>query len=296
MSVPDLQAFVAVATHRSFRAAATELGVSPSALSHTIATLEQRLGVRLLHRTTRSVSLTDAGAHLLARIGPPLREIAGALESVDDFRDTPRGTLRITTSRGAARYVLMPIVLEFRRRFPEVQVDLVTEERLVDIVAEGLDAGVRVRDLVPKDMVAIPCGPQRVGFAIVGAPSYFEGRTRPRKPGDLLEHECIRFRMPSGTIYRWELEKRGKEVVLDVQGALTLGDEELVRRAALDGAGLAYLSDWAVHEDLAARRLVRVLAGWTPDSSGLALFHPSHRYVSASLRAFIGVMRELAPR
>jgi DNA-binding transcriptional LysR family regulator len=287
-----LNAFVALATHRSFRAAAAELSLSPSALSHAIAVLEKRVGVRLFHRTTRSVSLSEAGAQFLARVRPALREISLAMEAINDFRETPRGTLRINASRGAAHMVLLPVVLEFLARHPEMHVDLVTEERLVDIVDEGFDAGVRIAYLVPQDMVSIPCGP-RVRWAIVGAKSYFRRHPAPKVPGDLLAHNCIRFRTPSGAIYRWELEKRGKEVTIEVKGALTVTDDQLARRAALKGAGLAYLTEWAVSEDLAAGRLVRVLEDWTPEDAGLRLYYPGHRHVPAALKAFIAVLREL---
>ncbi|MFZ6182001.1 LysR family transcriptional regulator [Nannocystis pusilla] len=287
----ELEGVVAVATHRSFRAAAVELGLSPSALSHAIAGLEQRLGVRLFHRTTRSVSLTEAGTHFLARVRPALQEIAGAMRAVDDFRATPRGRLRINASRGAARWALLAPVLEFLRRYPEVQVDLVTEDRLIDIVAEGFDAGVREVDLVAPDMVAVPFGGP-VRFAVVGSPAYFARHPRPKLPADLLQHDCIRLRMASGVVYRWEFERRGEALALDVKGRLTLGDDELRRQAALEGAGLAFLSEWSVAADLAAGRLVRVLDDWTPPYPGLCLYYPAARHVPANLRAFLKVLRE----
>ncbi|XXX74472.1 LysR substrate-binding domain-containing protein [Sorangium sp. So ce134] len=289
-SLIELEAVIAVATFRSFRAAARELEMSPSALSHAVSALEQRLGVRLFHRTTRSVSLSAAGEHVVRRLQPALREVSSSLEEVHELRDTPSGTLRINTSKGAAQIAVLPMVLEMRRRHPEVRVELVTEERFVDIVAEGFDAGVRLAEAVPQDMIAIPCGPD-LSMAVVGAPSYFARRPEPRAPRDLLEHECIRRRMASGAVYRWELERRGREVAVDVRGALTLDDDDLALQAALDGAGLAYVSERSAAADIEAGRLVRVLAEWTPPFPGLRLFHPSNRLVRAALRAFIAIVR-----
>src|SRR4051794_10938546 len=227
----ELNAVVAVASHRSFRAAATELGMSPSALSHAIAALEQRMGVRLFNRTTRSVSLTEAGEQFLAKVRPALREIAEAIDATNVFRDSPAGTLRLNMSEGAARQILTPIVLEFMRRYPQMQVDLVTQGRLVDIVAEGFDAGIRLAEAVPQDMIAIPCGPEQ-RYAVVGSPAYFNSRTRPITPGDLVAHECIRGRLPSGAMLKWEFEKRGEQMMVDVKGPLTLDHYELWIEAA----------------------------------------------------------------
>ncbi|NMO19746.1 LysR family transcriptional regulator [Pyxidicoccus fallax] len=291
----ELNAVVAVATHRSFRAAAAEMGMSPSALSHAISTLEQRMGVRLFHRTTRSVALSEAGERFLSRVRPALRELSDAMEVVNEFRDTPTGTLRINASEGAARMVLMPYVLEFLLRYPDMQVDLVTEDRLIDIVAEGFDAGVRLAEAVPRDMIAVPCSPD-VSLAVVGSPRYFKGRARPATPGDLLSHNCIRFRTKSGAIHRWEFEKRGEEVAVDVKGSLTLDHDELRLQAALKGVGLAYLSEWAVAPYVASGKLIRVLEDWTPAWPGLRLYYPGHRHVPAGLRAFVGVIRELRAR
>ena len=290
--LPELNAVVAVATHRSFRAAAAELNMSPSALSHAVSTLEQRMGVRLFNRTTRSVSLSEAGEQFLARLRPALREISEAMEAVNQFRDTPAGTLRINTSEGAARMILEPVVLEFLVRYPEMRVDLVTEGRLVDIVADGFDAGIRSAEAIPQDMIAVPCSAE-ISFAVVGAPAYFKGRTRPITPADLLSHNCIRRRMASGVIYRWELEKRGEEVTIDVTGSLTLDNDNLMIEAALSGLGLAFVSEWSVSAELASGKLIRVLQDWTPAYPGICLYYPGHRHVPAGLRAFIGVIREV---
>jgi DNA-binding transcriptional LysR family regulator len=290
--LPELNAVVAVATHRSFRAAAAELGMSPSALSHAVSTLEQRLGVRLFNRTTRSVSLSEAGEQFLARLRPALREISEAMEAVNQFRDTPAGMLRINTSEVAGRMILEPIVLVFLARYPEMRVDLVTEGRFVDIVADGFDAGIRSADAIPQDMIAVPCSPE-LSFAVIGAPAYFKGRKRPAVPADLLSHNCIRRRMSSGVIYRWEFERRGEELTVDVKGSLTLDNDTLMLEAALKGVGLAYLSEWSVAAQIASGQLIRVLQDWTPAYPGICLYYPGHRHVPAGLRAFIGVIREV---
>jgi DNA-binding transcriptional LysR family regulator len=291
----ELNAVVAVASHRSFRAAATELGMSPSALSHAIAALEQRMGVRLFNRTTRSVALTEAGEQFLAKVRPALREIAEAIDASNVFRDSPAGTLRLNMSEGAARQILTPIVLEFMQRYPQMQVDLVTQGRLVDIVAEGFDAGIRLAEAVPQDMIAIPCGPEQ-RYAVVGSPAYFNSRARPKTPGDLVAHECIRGRLPSGAMLKWEFEKRGEQMVVDVKGLLTLDHYELWIEAALEGAGLAYVNEWSVSHEISSGRLIRVLEDWTQPFPGLSLYYPGHRHVPTGLRAFIGIIRETALR
>lgn len=287
----ELEAVLAVAHKRSFRAAATELGMSTSALSQTVAALEERLGVRLFNRTTRSVSLSAAGEQLVTGVAPALEAIRAALDQARSHRDTPSGTLRLNTSVGAARQVLTPILLEYLRRYPEMKVDLVTEGRFVDIVAEGFDAGIRLAESVPQDMIAIPFGlPQRL--VVVGSPAYLAAHPAPRSPTDLQAHPCIRMRLPSGSLYRWEFERRGESLLLDVQGPLTLDEPALVLEAARAGAGLAYLSEWNVAEDLAAGRLVCVLEEWTQPFPGLCLYYPGRRHVPAGLRALVELIVE----
>lgn len=288
----ELDAVVAVASHKSFRAAADELGLSRSALSHAIAALEQRLGVRLFNRTTRSVALSDAGEQFLSRIRPALKEISEAVTAAGERRDTPSGTLRINASEGAVRLFLMPYVIEFVRRYPDVRLELVSQDRMVDIVADGFDAGVRLAEGVPQDMVAIPCADD-VAFAVVGSPRYFKGRPAIRVPADVTRHACIRRRWPSGALYRWEFEKHGQEQVIDVNGPLTLDLDEPMREAALKGVGLAYLTEAHVARDIEAKRLIRVLEDWTPAYPGPRLYYPGHRHVPAALRAFIAVVKEL---
>src|ERR1700760_1053935 len=287
----ELNAVAAISAHRSFRAAATELGISPSALSHAIAGLEKRLGVRLINRTTRSVALSEAGERFLARVNPALREIAGAMEDVNAFRDTPAGNLRINAKERAAYQILRPVVAKYLRRYPDMQVELTMEGRTIDIVAEGFDAGIRLAESVPQDMVAIPCGPDS-RFIVVGAPAYFDRAQVPRSPADLLAHECIRRRMPSGNLYRWEFERRGEEIALDVPGRLTLDNDSLMVEAAVEGLGLAFVSDFWVTDQLAAGTLRAVLEDWTPPFPGLRLYYPGHRHMTAGLRAFVDLIRE----
>ncbi|WP_374652438.1 LysR family transcriptional regulator [Dongia sp.] len=285
LALNELHALAAVAAHRSFRAAAADLNVSPSALSHAVASLERRLGVRIFNRTTRSVSLTEAGENFLARIKPALREIEHAVETVNRFRDTPAGLLRLNSSEGAAERVL-PIVLDFLAAYPDMRVDLVSEGRMIDIVAAGFDAGLRLAESVPQEMVSLPLGSEEE-FAVVGTPGYFKVRGVPKVPADLFAHECIRARMPSGAIYRWEFEHQGEESRIDPPGRLTLGSHGLGLQAARASAGLAYVTRKSAEADLAAGRLVRVLTEWTPPFAGICLYYPQQRLPSAGLKAFI---------
>ena len=290
----ELEAVLAVSRRGSFRGAAVELAMSTSALSNAIGGLEARLGVRLFNRTTRSVALSEAGERFVADVAPALAQIRDAMAAAGDHAATPRGTLRINTSGGAALMVA-PIVHEFVRRHPEMHVDIVTEGRLVDIVAAGHDAGIRVADAVPRDMVSVPMGPD-LRMAVVGSPAYFKHRPMPRKPADLAAHACVRTRMPSGAMVRWEFEKKGHAVAVDVEGPLTLDDMPCTRAAALAGVALAWVSDQTVREDIARGDLVRVLADWSPPSPGLCLYYPSRRHAPAGLRAFVELIRELDPR
>jgi DNA-binding transcriptional LysR family regulator len=294
-SLPDLDAVLTLARRRSFRAAALELGRSPTALSSAIAKLEASLGVRLFHRTTRSVSLSDAGRAFVEQAGPALETIRLAMEAARAQRATPAGTLRINTFATAARAILSPLVLTFVRRYPEVHVDIVTEGRLVDIVAQGFDLGVRPANHVPADMIAVPLGePGR--HVIVGSPAYLAARPAPRTPAELLAHRCVRGRLPNGALLRWEL-RRGRRIVhADVQGPLTLDEPSVARMAVLEGVGLGYFMEADVRADVAAGRLVRVLEDWTPELPGLCLYYPSRRNASAALRAFVALARDLAAK
>jgi DNA-binding transcriptional LysR family regulator len=285
LTLQDLSMLTAVATRRSFRAAAAELGVAPSSLSHAVAAVERRLGVRLFNRTTRSVALTEAGEQFLGRVNPALREIEGAVEAVNRFRDTPTGLLRLNASEGGAERIL-PTVLSFLEAYPDMRVDLVSDGRLIDIVAEGFDAGVRGVGAVPQDMVSIPFGPQEA-FIIVASPDYFERHGVPQTPGDLLSHACLRVRMPSGALLPWEFERRGETVRIEPPGRLVLGSPNLAVQAAVGGAGVAYVIERAITDELASGRLTQALADWTPPFAGVCLYYPKQRLHSAGLAAFI---------
>lgn len=288
----ELQAVLAIAARGSFRAAALELGLSTTALSNLIARTERQLGVRLFNRTTRSVSLTDAGRIFVDRVTPALRDIEDAMAAVRSQQDTPSGTLRINAFASGAREVLAPLILEFLRRHPQVHVDLVTEGRIVDIVAEGFDLGLRGGDLVPSDMIALPVGAPR-RFAVVATPSYFEAHGRPRVPSDLLGRACIRIRLPNGALYRWHFEKDGDPVQIDVDGPITLDESSLARIAVLDGLGIGFFMEADIRDDLASGRLERVLHDWTPPSAPLCLYYPGRKNPSAAFRAFIDMARGL---
>ena len=290
-TLADLTAFSTVATHRSFRRAADALGVSRSSLSHAMRALERDLGIRLLNRTTRSVSPTEAGEQLLRRLTPVLRELDEALDTVADEGGPPTGTLRINANEGAVRLLLENVVPRFLARYPGMALDLVAEGRLVDIVEQGFDAGVRLGEALPQDMVAVQLGDE-LRFVAVAAPSYLAERPRPVAPDDLAQHCCIRNRLPSGKLYRWEFAKQGQEVVINVPGALTLDNIGLMIEAAANGLGIAYVPEPAARAWLDEGRLVTVLDDWCPVIPGLYLYYPGHRHVPAGLRAFIEVLRE----
>ncbi len=292
-TIAELEAFAAVAAHRSFRKAAEALGLSPSSLSHTVRALEERLGVRLLHRTTRSVSPTEAGRALLERLRPVLRDLDAALDTLSDFGRPPAGTLRINADEAAARVLLRSTVPTFLTRFPAVALDLVTDGRFVDIVAEGFDAGVRLGEAVPRDMVAVRFGGD-ARFVAVASPDYLARRGRPKTPDDLRAHSCIRVRMPSGKPYRWEFARHGLEIALDVPGALTLDHPGLMAEAAAAGLGIAYLAERWVAPLIANFALAPVLEDWCPPIPGLFLYYPGHRHVPAALRAFIDLLKTKA--
>ena len=287
----DLRALLAIATHRSFRKAADELGLSPSTLSHMMRVFEEKLGVRLLHRTTRSVAPTEAGEALLRRIEPLLRELGAALEDVGGYRSRPGGTLRINASEPVARLLLEAAVPAFQERYPDVHLDLFVDNRLVDIVADGFDAGIRLAEAVPQDMHVVPFGgPFR--FLAVAAPAYLERRGLPQVPDDLLEHACIRIRMQSGKAYRWEFAQRGETIAIDAPGTLTLNGIGLMVEAALAGMGVAYVPENAARAPLADGRLCPLLEDWCLPPSELALYYSGHRHVPAALRAFIEVLQD----
>ncbi|MEP9379861.1 LysR family transcriptional regulator [Aquabacter sp. CN5-332] len=286
----DLATFLAIARHKSFRRAADELGCTPSALSHALRTMEERLDVRLVNRTTRSVALTEAGERLHARIAPAFRDIADALDDLNNFRDQPMGALRINAAGVSAQLVLLPLVTTFLAAYPGVSVEIIVDNGLVDMVAEGCDAGVRFGETLAQDMIAVPMGP-RQRTAIVAAPAYFERHPKPTHPEQLKGLPCIRFRFDSGRFYAWEFERGGLELAIEVDGPLTLGDPVLMIQAALDGAGLSFAFEAQVAALVAEGRLVRVLEDWCPYYSGFYLYYPSRRQIPAPLRAFIDFVK-----
>lgn len=289
----ELDAVLAIARRGSFRAAALHLGLSTTALSNAIGKLERQLGVRLFNRTTRSVSLTDAGRNFVDHVGPALKDIHDAMEAARSQQETPSGALRINAFATAAREVLAPLLLEFLRRYPQVHIDLVTEGRIVDIVADGFDLGLRSADLVPSDMIAIPVGPPR-SFAVVASPTYLHLNGRPRIPPDLQGHSCLRIRLPNGALHRWHFEKDGQPIQVEVNGPITLDEASLSRIAVLNDVGIGYFMESDVREDIAAGQLVRVLEDWTPPIEPLCLYYPSRRNPSAAFTALISLARELA--
>lgn len=288
----EFEAVLAVARLGSFRAAAAEMEMSTSALSQSVASLEARLGTRLFHRTTRSVRLTEAGERFVADLAPAVAGIRDAVDRAGEEATTPSGTLRLNSSTGAARWLMLPLLIPYLQRYPNVHLDLVTEERMIDIVREGFDAGFRTVDTVPGDMIAVPLGPA-IRFAVVGSPAYFAAHGRPQTPADLAGHRCIRARMPAGHIYHWEFERHGEAISIDVEGQLTLGQPDLMREAARAGLGLTYLTEFNIAEDLAAGTLERVLDDWTPPFDRLCLYYPGRRHVPAALRALIDLIREM---
>lgn len=295
LNLRELEAVIAIARRGTFRAAAIDLGMSTTALSHTIGRLEAGLGVRLFNRTTRSVSLTDAGRLFVQQVAPSLQDLHAALETVRSQRETPSGTIRINAAPFAARAIISPLVLEFLRRYPEMNVDLVTEGKMVDIVNDGFDLGVRVAGLVPSDMIAVSLGrPQR--HAVVGSPDYFAQHPKPVVPPDLLNHRCIRVRLPDGSLFRWRFEKDDEPVQIDVRGPITLDEAGLVRTSVLEGTGLGYTMEEEVLPDIKGGRLVRVLEDWTPPYPGLCLYYPGRRNLSAGVKAFLDLARELSRR
>jgi DNA-binding transcriptional LysR family regulator len=287
----SLTAFVAIADHLSFRAAASRLGVTPSALSHTMRQLEERLGIRLLHRTTRSVSVTDAGLRLLERLRPAIEQIAGALEDLDQERKRPVGRLRIYAMHTAAAAVIAPVWHRFLSTYPEIHLELQLGDAPIDIVARGFDAGIGAPDRAAADMIAVRVtDPGKV--AVVGAPSYFAKRHRPRTPSDLARHSCVQFRrVADGTVYEWVFERNGKSQKISVDGRVMVDDIDLAIRAAVDGLGIAYTLAALAEPFLRSGQLVRVLEDWSPSFRGFFLYYPSRRQVPVALRALIDMIR-----
>lgn len=294
-SLNDLAAFVAVATHRSFRRAADELGVAPSTLSHTMRGLEDQLGVRLLNRTTRSVSPTEAGVTLLSRLNVVLSSLDDALDATAAFRGSVAGRVRVNAPRVTAAALVRDVLPIMAERFPDVKVDLVAEGRLIDIVSGGFDAGVRLMGSIPKDMIAVPFG-KPVEFVCVASPDYLEQAGEPLSPDDLRHHRCIGHRLPSGKLYRWEFQRAGQEVTIETDGAVVLDDEDLMVEAAVRGLGIAYVANWAAHSAVAKGQVQTVLSSWMHEPERVAVYYPGHRAVPPALRAFLDVVKSVSPR
>lgn len=287
----DLLAFVAVGQERSFTRAAAKLGVSQSALSHTIRGLEDRLGVRLLTRTTRSVSPTQAGERLLNSISPRFDEIDAELASLREVREKPAGTVRITATEFAADTILLPKLSALLREYPDISVEIVIDYALTDIVGRQIDAGVRSGEQVAKDMIAVRIGPD-MRMAVVGTPSYFKKRSEPKKPQDLIGHNCIKLRLPThGGVYSWEFEKGSRELRVRVEGQLTCNTTAQMLNAALAGVGLAYVPEGMVISHIAKNRLKRVLEDWCLPYSGYHLYYPSRRQPSAAFALIVDALR-----
>lgn len=285
-----LVAFVAVGRERNFTKAAVKLGVSQSALSHTIRELEERLGVRLLTRTTRSVAPTEAGERLLRNIGPRFDEIEAELEAVRELRTKPAGTIRITATEFAIDTVLLPKVASLLREFPDIRVEMIVDYSLTDIVAQQYDAGVRSGEQVAKDMIAVRIGPD-MRMAVVGAPAYFKSRSEPKTPQNLIGHNCINLRLPTHGVYAWEFEKGNRELRVRVEGQLTFNGTAQLLNGALAGCGLAYIPEGLITEHVAKGRLKRVLADWCQSYSGYHLFYPSRRQSSAAFALLVDALR-----
>jgi len=290
-NVNDLLAFLAVARERSFTRAAAKLGVSQSALSHTIRTVEERLGVRLLTRTTRSVVPTAAGERLVRTVGPRFDEIDAEIAALSELRGKPAGTVRITSGEHAAEAILWPALVKLLPRYPDIKVELIIEQGLTDIVSERYDAGVRFGEQVAKDMIAVRVGPD-MRMAVVGAPSYLARRPWPKKPVDLTAHDCINLRLPTyGGLYAWEFEKHGRELKVRVDGPLVFNAGVLILKAALAGLGLAYLSEERAQPYLANGQLIRVLADWCPPFTGYHLYYPSRRQATPAFAVVVDALR-----
>jgi DNA-binding transcriptional LysR family regulator len=290
-NLDDLVAFVAVGRERSFTKAAAKLGVSQSSLSHTIKELEARLGVRLLTRTTRSVSATHAGERLLQNIGPRFEEIEAELAAVGELRDKPAGTIRITALEYATDTILMPKLAKLLKEYPDIKVEIITDYGLTDIVAQRYDAGVRSGEQVAKDMIAVRIGPD-VRMAVVGAPSYFRNQSEPKKPQDLVGHNCINLRLPThGALYAWEFEKGSRELRVRVEGQLIFSATAQLLNAALAGLGLAYVPEGLVQPHIAKGRLKRVLEDWCAPYTGYHLYYPSRRQPSAAFTLVVDALR-----
>jgi DNA-binding transcriptional LysR family regulator len=285
-----MSAFVAVAERASFAKAALHLGISRSAVSETIRGLEERLGVRLLNRTTRSVALTEVGERLLSQLRPALQGLEDAVESMNVFRDKPGGNLRLTVPRPAARSIIEPKLAKFLAAYPAITLEIITDSALTDIVRDRFDAGIRPGHRVARDMIALRVG-EDARPTLVASSGYLDRHGVPKNPEDLQSHNCIRQRFSSGAIASWSFQKRGKSLDVVVKGSLIVSDGDLALRAAVDGVGIARLPLASVQDEIQSKRLVPLLQDWTPPSVGFYLYYPSRRQMPAALKAFIDFVR-----
>ncbi|GJE19087.1 LysR family transcriptional regulator [Methylobacterium marchantiae] len=290
----DLGYFLAIAKHRSFRRAGLDLGISASALSHALKGLETRLGVRLVNRTNRSVTLTAAGEELFASIDAPFAAIGLAVEALNRHRGEPAGRVRLNVSEHASVLLLAPILPTFLERYPDVAIDIRVSNHLLDVVEAGADAGIRYGDTVPEDMIAQRLSAD-IRWVVVGAPGYLKRFGMPTHPRDLLAHRCLRIRLGNDHIYHWEFEKDGEPLALDVPGALTLDSTELAVTLATEGVGLAYLPEPCVAGPVRRGDLRLVLEDWSPSGAGFSLYYPGRRQLPTGLRLLIALIREMRP-
>lgn len=290
----DLFYFLEIAKHRNFRRAGLELGLSASALSHALRGLEERLGVRLLNRTSRSVTLTAAGEALQAAVQDPFHQIGQALDVVNRFRDAPMGRVRLSVPNDAADHLVAPVLPTFIERYPDVELEVSVSNRLIDVIDKGFDAGIRYGGTVPEDMVAQRLSAD-IRWIVVGAPAYFERFGVPAHPNDLQAHRCIRIRIGDDSLYRWEFEQGAEELSITAPGSLVVDDGRLGLAAARDGVGLMYVADTMVRKELASGELRTVLDDWATSSGGYHIYYSSRRQLPAALRLFIDLVRELRP-
>nr|WP_314420296.1 LysR family transcriptional regulator [uncultured Erwinia sp.] len=290
--VTELNVVLAVARRRGFRAAALELAMSTTAVSNAVAGLEARLGIRLFHRTTRSVSLTEAGRQFVERIGPAVAEIRLAMDEASGLSAAPSGTLRINCALGAALMTFTPVLHRYLQRFPDVTLDIVTEGRMVDIVGEGFDAGIRVSHSVPQDMIRVPIS-REIPLAVVASAAYFDRHSPPQKPEDLMHHRCIRGRLPGGLPSGWQFVRHGEEFTLHVPGPLILDSPQLMLSAVRHDAGIAQIPRWYIENELRDGTLVSVLTPWLPPLPGLSLYYAGRRHIPIALQALIDLIHEV---
>ncbi|WP_333501518.1 LysR family transcriptional regulator [Kluyvera genomosp. 2] len=290
----ELEIVLAVTRQQSFRAAARELGMSATAVSNAVAGLESRLNVRLFNRTTRSVALTEQGQRYVARVAPALAEIQRAAEEIAAEPGNPTGTLRINAPRECVS-LLFQLFDTYLQRYPQMRLDITTESRLIDIVSEGFDAGIRLAESVPQDMIAVALTPD-ARMLIVGSPDYFKRHGTPVSPDDLQQHQSIGMRMSHGGVYHWELKRHQQKFTVNIPARIIVSEMQAIHRAALAGLGLAFISEWFIQDELRSGKLISVLDEWCPTFGGLRLYYPGHRHVLPALRAFVELAHELNAR